>query len=79
MRRRGELMPVSYVRQWASRFLIEGRDELLKGPSELQDALAAEDDPRKVNAILRAWLDRAIAKFEQLKTLWEGNAEEKVA
>ena len=73
MLRRGELVPVVYVRQWASRFLIEGRDELLKGPSELQDALAAEDDPRKCNTIVRAWLERAIAKFEQTKTIWEGN------
>jgi hypothetical protein len=72
MLRRGELMPVSYVRAWASRFLIDGRDELLKGPSELADSLAAETDPLKVASILRAWLERAIGKFEQLEQLWQG-------
>lgn len=68
--RRGELLPVSYVRQWASRFLIEGRDELMKGPSELQDALANESDPRKCAALLRAWVDRVIAKFSESERLW---------
>jgi hypothetical protein len=75
MLRRGELMPVTYARKWGLRFLIDGRDELLKGPSELADQLAAESDPLKVAAILRAWLERAIAKFEQLEMLWKGEAE----
>jgi hypothetical protein len=80
MLRRGELMPVAYVRQWASRFLVDGRDELLSGPSQLADALAAESDAVKVEAILRAWIERAIAKFEQLKQLWEGGLDaERVA
>ena len=80
MLRRGELMPVAYARQWGVRFLIDGRDELLKGPSELADSLAAESDPLKVAAMLRAWLDRAIAKFEQLEQLWKGGLEaERVA
>jgi hypothetical protein len=73
MLRRGELMPIRYARLWGLRFLIDGRDELLKGPSELADALAAEADPLKVAAILRAWLERAMGKFEQLRMLWEGN------
>lgn len=79
MLKRGELMPVSYVRTWATRYLVDGRDTLLAGPSELQDVLAAEDDPLKVNAILRAWLERAMAKFHQLEKLWGAGAEEKVA
>jgi hypothetical protein len=73
MLRRGELMPVSYARKWGLRFLIDGRDELLKGASELADALAAESDPLKVAAILRAWLERTMDKFEQLRMLWEDN------
>lgn len=77
--RRGELIPVAYVRQWASRFLSDGRDALLAGPSELQDVLAAETDPVKVNAVLRAWLERVMAKFHQLDRLWGVGDEEKVA
>jgi hypothetical protein len=80
MLRRGELMPVAYARKWGIRFLMDGRDELLKGPSELADALAAEDDPLKVAAILRGWLDRVVTKFEQLRQLWEGDLDaERVA
>jgi hypothetical protein len=79
MVRRGELIPVSYVRTWASRFLTDGRDTLLAGPSELQDALAAESDPLKVNAIMRSWLERAMAKFHKLDGLWGADAEGKVA
>lgn len=75
MLRRGELMPVSYARLWGVKILVAGRDELLKGPSELQDALAAESDPLKVNALLRAWIERAMAKFEQLEMLWKGTFE----
>jgi hypothetical protein len=71
MLRRGELMPIRYARLWGMRFLIDGRNELLKGPSELADSLAAEADPLKVAAILRAWLERAMDKFEQLRMLWE--------
>jgi hypothetical protein len=74
--RRGELMPVAYVRQWASRFLTDGRDTLLAGPSELADALAAETDPLKVAANLRAWLERAMGKFHQLDRLWGGAADD---
>lgn len=73
MLRRGELMPVAYVRLWASRFLTDGRDELLKGPSEMQDALAAETDPLKCNAIVRAWVERIMNKFEQTDQLWKGD------
>jgi hypothetical protein len=80
MLRRGELMPIAYARKWAIRFLMDGRDEMLKGPSELADALAAEDDPLKTAAIVRGWIERVIAKFEQLKQLWEGDLDaERVA
>jgi hypothetical protein len=77
--RRGELIPVAYVRTWASRFLTDARDTLLTGPSELADTLAAETDPLKTAAILRAWLERVMAKFQQLDQLWGGAADEKVA
>jgi len=77
MLRRGELMPVAYARKWGLRFLMDGRDELLKGPSELADQLAAEGDPLKVAATLRAWVERAMAKFEQLEMLWTSGEESK--
>jgi hypothetical protein len=73
MLRRGELMPVSYVRKWASRFLIDGRDEMLRMGSELGDMLVAESDPVKCRAIIRTGMERALAKFEQLNTIWQGN------
>jgi hypothetical protein len=74
--RRGELMPVSYFRTWGSRFLTDARDTLLAGPSELQDALALEQDPLKVAAILRAWLERVMGKFHQLERLWGADCED---
>jgi hypothetical protein len=76
MLRRGELMPVAYARKWGIQFLMEGRDELLKGPSELADDLAAEADPVRVKAILLAFIERVIAKFEQLEMLWKGDEEQ---
>jgi hypothetical protein len=66
----GELMPVSYARFWGLRFLIEGRDILMNGPSELQDSLAAEADPLKVHAILKAWVERIMERFYRLERLW---------
>lgn len=77
--RRGELMPVAYVRQWATRFLTDARDTLMTGPSELADPLAAETDPLKTAVILRTWLERAMGKFHQLERLWGGAADERVA
>jgi hypothetical protein len=77
--RRGELIPVAYVRQWGSRFLTDARDTLLTGPSELQDILAAEADPLKTAAIMRAWLERVMGKFHQLERLWGVGDEEQVA
>ncbi len=77
--RRGELMPVAYVRRWGAQFLTDGRDTLLAGPSELADTLAAETDPLKVAEILRAWLERAMGKFHQIERLWGATEEEQVA
>jgi len=79
MLKRDELIPVAYVRQWASRFLTDGRDMLLTGPSELADTLAAESDPLRCAAILRAWLERVMGKFHQLEKLWGAGEEEQVA
>jgi hypothetical protein len=77
--KRGELIPVAYVRQWASRFLTDGRDMMLTGPSELADALAAETDPLKTAEILRRWLERVLGKFQSLDRLWGAGDEERVA
>lgn len=77
--RRGELVPVAHIRIWGSRFLTDARDTLLTGPSELQDILAAEDDPLKCAAIMRAWLERVMGKFHQLEKLWGEGEEAQVA
>jgi hypothetical protein len=76
MLRRGELLPVSYVRKWASRLLVEAKDELLRIPSELADTLAAETDAIKVAFILRAAQERAIAKLQQLDRIWRRSGDE---
>jgi hypothetical protein len=70
MLRRGELMPISYARLWGVKFLIAAKDELLKGPSELQDAVAVETDPLKCAALMRAWAERTLGKFANLQELW---------
>ena len=74
--RRGELMPVAYVRRWGAQFLTDGRDTLLAGPSELADTLAAETDPLKVAEILRGWLERVMGKLHQAERLWGGVADQ---
>jgi hypothetical protein len=71
---RKELIPTEYVRRWASRFLVGARDHLLRGPSELQDALAAESDPLKCAAILRAWVERVLVKFYESE-MWGTDCE----
>ncbi len=70
--RRRELVPLAYLRAWASRFLTEGRDLLINGLSELQDKLAVESDALKVAAILRFWVDHVMTRFFSLETLWGG-------
>jgi hypothetical protein len=67
-----QLLPLAYVRVWAMRFLVEGRDLLLNGRNELADQLAAETDPQKVAAILEGWTDRVMLRYFQLETLWGG-------
>lgn len=70
MRLRNELIPTSYVKIWGQRFLVEARDAMLRGPSELQDVLAAESNPPKVNAILTAWVEKVLRKYYELGKLW---------
>jgi len=79
--KRGELIPVAYARKWGSRFIIDGRDELLKMPSELQDIMATESDPARCAAIMQSYLERVLAKWQRLEELWSGGVavEEKVA
>jgi hypothetical protein len=83
MEKQRELIPVSYVRRWASEFLIQGRQILEWGPSELQDELAMESDPLKVRAILDAWVARVMERFSRLTSLYEppfaGDDQPKVA
>jgi hypothetical protein len=69
MRERGELVRTCDVRLFCARLLVEARDILEAGPSELADTLAAEADPARCEAIVRAWTDRAVEKFHRL-TLW---------
>ena len=68
--RRRELSPVSYIRAWGMRFVVEGRDVLINGPGELADRVASESDPVKVEQILRTWVDRVMERFLQIETLW---------
>ena len=68
--RRRELSPVSYIRAWGMRFVVEGRDVLINGPGELADRVASESDPVKVEQILRAWVDRVMERFLQIEALW---------
>jgi hypothetical protein len=73
--KRGELIPAAYVRQWGVKFITASKDELLRGPSELQDLMATETDPQKCNAIMRAWVERVVAKVQQLQHLWKAEFE----
>jgi len=75
MLRRGELIPLAYMRKWTVRFLVDARSELEKGPSELQDTMAAESDPVKCAAILRTWVDRVLEKYYQLDRMWGKGSE----
>ena len=72
MKERGALIPVSYVRLWGTRFLVEARDVLLRGPNELADTLAVESDPLKCEVIVRKWVERIMARFDQCERLWDG-------
>jgi hypothetical protein len=69
MVRRGELLPVGYVSRWAAKFLVDGRDELLRLPSELADSLASETEPLKIRAVLEAAMLRVLAKWENINRI----------
>ena len=66
----GELLPVSYVRHWGVTFLTEARDVLMRGPAELADQLAVEDDPRHCEMIAQKWIERVLERLHQLRRLW---------
>jgi hypothetical protein len=70
MKERGQLIPLAYVRTWASTFLLEGRDILIQGIGELSDALALEDSPVRCEMILRRWTERTMEKFHRTGKLW---------
>jgi hypothetical protein len=63
--RKGELCPLSHVRQFVGQILIEGRDQIERLP-ELAGELASIDDPVKVRQILIDVAARIVAKFEEL-------------
>jgi hypothetical protein len=69
MERTKELLLASDMRLFASRLLVEAKDILLAGPSELRDVLAAESDAHAVERTLQRWVERACDKFYQL-SLW---------
>jgi hypothetical protein len=70
MKARRELMPVAYMKLWGTNFLTEAKDLWLRGPSELRDALAAESDPAKCEAIVRGFCERVVERLSQLERLW---------
>jgi hypothetical protein len=70
MKARRELVPVSYMKLWGTRFLVAAHDELLRGPGELADALAAESDPVECAKIVRAWVERVLQKLCECEKLW---------
>jgi hypothetical protein len=70
MERRDELVPISYVKLWGLKFLTEAKDVWMRGPSELCDQLAAEDDPVKCALIMRGFCERVVAKLYECERLW---------
>jgi hypothetical protein len=70
MEKRGEVIPLEYVKHWASNFLIQGKQILEWGPAEMRDQLAAESDPLQCEAIVRRRDERVMERFYQLETLW---------
>lgn len=69
-----ELVPIAQIRVWGTRFLVQARDLMLKGPSEMQDQLANETVPGKCNQIVRDWVDRVLGELRNLESLWTVNA-----
>jgi hypothetical protein len=72
--KRGELVPVAYIQTWGTRFLTQAKEELLKGPGELQDHLAGESNPGVCNGLVRGWVERVLEKMYRLEGLWGGGA-----
>jgi hypothetical protein len=73
MQKRGELIPLSYVRHWGGNCLIAARNVMDWGPTQIRDELAAEipgGDPVKIEGIVRRWLEPFYAEFERLGVLW---------
>jgi hypothetical protein len=70
MEKRGELVPTQYVKLFASRILVETRDELWRASSELADTLAAEDNPVRVAELLRGVHERALDRLARLDRIW---------
>jgi hypothetical protein len=70
LEKKGELIPVAYVRHWGLNFLIQGRQILEWGPTEMRDELAAETDPVKCEAIVRRRDERVLDEFYRLEVLW---------
>jgi hypothetical protein len=70
LEKKGELIPVAYVRHWGLNFLIQGRQILEWGPTEMRDELAAESDPIKCEAIVRRRDERVLDAFHRLEVLW---------
>jgi hypothetical protein len=68
--RSGELVPMTYVRHWASRFLLEARDLWTRGPSELRDQLASESDPLACERIVNAFCQRVVSALYRLERIW---------
>jgi hypothetical protein len=76
MEKRRLLVPLVYMRMWGVKFLIAAKDELLRGPGELQDALAAESDPRECRRIVERWVTRTLTKFYECERLWTAPPED---
>jgi hypothetical protein len=70
LEKKGELIPKNYVRHWGLNFLIQGRQILEWGPTEMRDELAAESDPVKCEAIVRRRDERVLDAFYRLEVLW---------
>jgi hypothetical protein len=74
-----ELIPVKWVQNWASHFLIQAKQALAWGASELRDQLAAESDPRQCERILAEWTSRALSHLRTMQVRFEAPPEESPA
>jgi hypothetical protein len=51
----------------------------MRGPSELADPLAVEDDPQRCEAIVQRWVERVMERLHQLDRLWGVESKDDVA